>query len=191
MEVSGTGRGSRKSRVRGGSCDAPRGTPRLIDPAVFQNPADEIGHDGDTALLVGEFCLAFALLDQPIRTLEIMRAGKPGEFLAHTEPDAEAWYQESGRRLTARLNFILGKETRGAQGLAELVRFRNFAYHNPISMVGVGRERHRAAFIHRAVSSLNVNYPKGGHGRGRASTGARSRRHPGADGCWGPLALGI
>ena len=84
----------------------------------------------------------------------IMRADQPGRFHAHTEPKVEAWYKESPRQLTARLNFVLGKDTGGTQAVAELVKFRNFVYHNPISMLGVGSDGHRAAFVHRDLVAL-------------------------------------
>ena len=132
---------------------APR-SPRSIDSSVFQNPADEIGHDPGTAVRVGEFFHTFALLDQTIRTLELMRGSRPGDFRAHRNPKAAAWYGESGRQLTGRLNFILGKESRGARGLSELVKFRNFVLHNPISLLGSGAGGWRAAFVHRDLVAL-------------------------------------
>lgn len=138
--------------VSGG--EPPPRTSRSIEPGVLQNPADEIGHDKGTALRLGEFCLSFSLLDQTIRTLEIMRADQPGRFQAHTEPKVEAWYKESPRQLTARLNFVLGKDTGGTQAVAELVKFRNFVYHNPISMLGVGSDGHRAVFVHRDLVAI-------------------------------------
>ena len=76
----------------------PPRTPRTIDRAEFENPADVAGHDWGTALRLGEFCQAFALLNQTIRTLEIMRADGPGRFRAHTEGEVEAWYRESPRQ---------------------------------------------------------------------------------------------
>ena len=112
------------------------------------------------ALRLGEFCLAFSLLDQTVRTLEIMRADRPGRFRTHTEAKVEAWYRESPRRLTARLNFVLGKDTAAAQSLAELVKFGNFVYHNPISMLGAGKDGERAAFVHRELVALRDARPR-------------------------------
>ena len=38
-----------------------------------------------------------------------MRGGQPGDLRAHSEPETAAWYSESPRKLTARLNFVLGE----------------------------------------------------------------------------------
>ena len=145
-------------QVAGGQ-PAPR-APRAIDADVFQNPADVVGHDSGTALRVGEFCLAFSLLDQTVRTLEIVRADGPGRFRAHTEAKVEAWYRESPRQLTARLNYVLGKDAAAAQSLAEVVKFRNFIYHNPISMLGTGKDGETAAFVHRELVALRDARPR-------------------------------
>ena len=154
IEVEGGASGKRQRTNRGGRAgEAPR-FPRSIDSSVFQNSADEIGHDAGTALLMGEFFYSFAVLDQMIRTLELMRMNRPGEFLAQSDPEAEAWYSESGRQLTGRLNFVLGKESSSARGLSELVRFRNFVFHNPISMIGSGDGGACAAFVHRDLVAL-------------------------------------
>ena len=126
-------RGGGGKRRRGNGDEAARGQPRFprtIEQSVFQNPADEIGHDTGTAKRVGEFCRSFSLLDQTIRTLEIMRRDRPGEYRAHEDPETEAWYSESSWPLTARLNFVIGKNSERGWGLSKLVKFRNFVYHN-------------------------------------------------------------
>ena len=160
MKVSGDGHGTRKSQGKAGRTKSPPQTPRSIEASVFQNPADVIGHDQETALTLGEFCRYFSLMDQTIRTLEIMRRGHPGHFQAHSDPKAEAWYNASTRQLTARLNFVLGKENRGVQELAELVKFRNFVYHNPISLLGTGSDGYCAAFIHRDLVAIRDARPR-------------------------------
>ena len=147
-----------RMQVAGGQ-PAPR-TPRTIDPEVFENPADIVGHDSRTALRVGEFCLAFSLLDQTVRTLEIMRVNRPGQFCAHTERKVEAWYRESPRQLTPRLNYVLGKDVAATQSLADLVNYRNFIYHNPISMLGTGKNGEGAAFVHRDLVALRDARPR-------------------------------
>ena len=90
-------------------------------------------------------------MDQTIRTLEIMGAGQPGDFQAHSDPKVKAWYNQSTRKLAAKVNFILGKENRGAQELTELLKFRNFVCHNPISLLGMSNDGYKPAFIHRIL----------------------------------------
>ena len=129
FEVRGGGRKRRGENQDEAAQGQPR-FPRTIEQSVFQNPADEVGHDTGTAKRMGEFCRSFSLLDQTIRTLEIMRRDRPGEYRAHEDPETEAWYSESSRPLTARLNFVLGKDSERGRALSELVKFRNFVYHN-------------------------------------------------------------
>ena len=95
-----------------------------------------------------------------IRRLFPAQRGQPGYFRAHSEPKAEAWYSESTRQLTARLNFVLGRENRGAQALAKLVKFRNFVYHNPISLLGTGSDGHQTVFVHRDLVALRDARPR-------------------------------
>ena len=160
MKVTGGSRGTRKSRDNTGRIKSSPQTPISIKASVFQNPADVIGHDQETALRLGDFCRSFSLLDQTIRTLEIMRAGRPGHFQAHSDPKVEAWYNQSTRQLTARLNFILGKDNPGTQELTELVKFRNFVYHNPISLLGAGNDGYKPVFIHRDLVALRDARPR-------------------------------
>ena len=103
---------------------------------------------------MGEFCRSFSLLGQTIRTLEIMRQDQPGEYRAHEDPETEAWYSESSRPLTARLNFVIGKNSERGRGLSKLVKFRNFVYHNPISLMRSGDVGEGAAFVHRDLVAL-------------------------------------
>ena len=135
-------------------------TPRSIEASFFQNPADVVGHNQEMALRLGEFCRIFSLLAQTIRTLEIMRVRQPGHFQAHSEPKTEVWYKQSTRQLTARLNFILGKENRDTQMLVELVKFRNFVYHNPISLIGAGSKGDRAVFLHQDLVAIRDARPR-------------------------------
>ena len=160
MKVTGGSHGTRKLRGNSGKIKSPPQTPRSIEASVFQNPADVIGHDQVTALRLGKFCRHFSLMDQTVRTLEIMRAGQPGHFQAHSDPKVKAWYNQSTRQLTARLNFILGKDNRDAHELAELVKFRNFVYHNPVSLLGTGSDRYKPAFIHRNLVALRDARPR-------------------------------
>ena len=160
MKVTGGSRGARKSQGNAERTKSPPQNPRCIEASVFQNPADVIAHDQETALRLGKFCQYFSLMGQTIRTLEIMRAGQPRHFKAHSDPKVEAWYNQSTRQLTAKLNFILGKNNRGARELAELVNFRNFIYHNPISLLGTGSDGYKPAFIHRDMVALRDARPR-------------------------------
>ena len=160
FKVLGGGHSELKSQGKSETTELPPKTPRSIEPSVFQNPADVIGHDQDTAFLLGEFCRYFSLLEQTLRTLEIMSTGQPGYFHAHSEPKADAWYNVSTRQLTGRLNFVLGKKNRGAQAIAELVKFRNFVFHNPISLLGTGCDGRRAVFVHRDLVALRDARPR-------------------------------
>ena len=159
LEVWGGGRKRCRADGDGAAEESPR-FPRTIEQSVFQNPADEIGHDTGTAKLVGEFCRSFSLLDQTIRTLEIMRGERPGEYRAHDDPETGAWYSEPSRPLTARLNFVLGKDSKGVRALSDLVKFRNFVYHNPISLMGSGDVGEGAAFVHRDLVALRDARPR-------------------------------
>ena len=79
FEVRGGGRKRRGENQDEAAQGQPR-FPRTIEQSVFQNPADEVGHDTGTAKRMGEFCRSFSLLDQTIRTLEIMRRDRPGNI---------------------------------------------------------------------------------------------------------------
>lgn len=158
--LEGGGKRKRRRSNRDGKLEEAPQFPRSIDSSVFKNPADEIGHDAGTAARMGEFFQSFALLDQTIRTLEMMRGNRPRDFRAHSDAKAEAWYSESGRQLTGRLNFVLGKESRSARALSELVNFRNFIFHNPISLMGSRDGGESAAFVHRDLVAIRDARPR-------------------------------
>ena len=160
VKVTGGRHGARKSQGNDVRIKSPPKTPRSINPNVFQNQADVIGHDQETAFCLGKFCRYFSLMDQTIRTLEIMRVGQPGDFQAHSDPKVNAWYNQSTKKLTAKVNFILGKENRCAQELTELLKFRNFVCHNPISLLGTGNNGYKPAFIHRDLVALRDARPR-------------------------------
>ena len=137
------------------------GTPRSIESSVFCNPSDVIGHDESVELAFGEFCCSFSMLDVIIRTLELMRRDRPGHFKGWSEKYAESWYLESTRQLTARINFILGKDSNITKKLVEIVKFRNFVYHNPISMLGGDHDdANMAVFLHKDLVALRDARPR-------------------------------
>ena len=105
IALEGGGKSKRRRANQGGKAEEAPQFPRSIDSSVFENLADGIGHDAGTAVQLGEFFQSFALLDQTIRTLEMMRGNRPSDFQAQSDPKAEAWYTESGRQLTGRLKF--------------------------------------------------------------------------------------